>query len=53
MVVIGVALAAVASFIGSAVLYGAPPVAAMVSRTSTPARGCPSRNRCCSCCSED
>lgn len=39
MVIIGIALAAIASFILSAALYGAPPVAAMMARTSTPRPG--------------
>ncbi|MEV6661607.1 DUF1761 family protein [Nocardia fluminea] len=39
MIVAGVAIAAVVSFVISAVLYAAPPVAALVSRTSTPRPG--------------
>ncbi|GAB2712909.1 DUF1761 family protein [Nocardia thraciensis] len=39
MVVAGIAVAAVASFVVSAVLYASPPVAALVSRTSTPRPG--------------
>ncbi|MEU0874686.1 DUF1761 family protein [Nocardia brasiliensis] len=39
MVVAGIAVAAVVSFVISAVLYAAPPVAALVSRTSTPRPG--------------
>ncbi|MEU4317519.1 DUF1761 family protein [Nocardia fluminea] len=39
MIAAGVAIAAVVSFVISAVLYAAPPVAALVSRTSTPRPG--------------
>ncbi|WP_280361589.1 DUF1761 family protein [Nocardia wallacei] len=39
MVVAGVVVAAIVSFALSAVLYAAPPVAALVSRTSTPRPG--------------
>ncbi|WP_335991411.1 DUF1761 family protein [Glycomyces sp. MUSA5-2] len=41
MVLIGIAVAAVVSFVFSAVLYGAPPVAAYVGRHSTPRPGVP------------
>ncbi|MFD3459680.1 DUF1761 family protein [Nocardia fluminea] len=39
MIAAGVAIAALVSFVISAVLYAAPPVAALVSRTSTPRPG--------------
>ncbi|BDT88548.1 DUF1761 family protein [Nocardia cyriacigeorgica] len=39
MVVVGVVAAAIVSFVISAVLYATPPVAALVSRTSTPRPG--------------
>ncbi|GAB3861765.1 DUF1761 domain-containing protein [Nocardioides maradonensis] len=39
--VIGILLATVASFLFSAVLYGAPPVASLVRRHSTPLPGVP------------
>ncbi|WP_280467930.1 DUF1761 family protein [Nocardia cyriacigeorgica] len=39
MVVAGVVVAAIVSFVLSAVLYAAPPIAALVSRTSTPRPG--------------
>ncbi|WP_280346530.1 DUF1761 domain-containing protein [Nocardia neocaledoniensis] len=39
MIVAGVVVAAVVSFILSAVLYATPPVAALVARTSTPRPG--------------
>ncbi|MEJ7651782.1 MAG: DUF1761 family protein [Nakamurella sp.] len=39
MLVLGIALAAIASFVVSAALYSLPPVAALISRTSTPRRG--------------
>ena len=41
MLVLGIALAAIASFVVSAVLYSRPPVAALISRTSTPRPGVP------------
>ncbi|MFG3341287.1 DUF1761 domain-containing protein [Glycomyces sp. NPDC048151] len=41
MVPIAIAVAAVVSFVFSAVLYGAPPVAAYVGRHSTPRPGVP------------
>jgi hypothetical protein len=41
MVFIAIAVAAVVSFVFSAVLYGAPPVAAYVGRHSTPRPGVP------------
>ncbi|MDQ0725485.1 hypothetical protein QFZ21_000485 [Microbacterium sp. W4I20] len=39
MIALGIALATVASFIASAVLYAIPPVSTLVSRTSTPRPG--------------
>ncbi|MFE3443562.1 DUF1761 family protein [Nocardia sp. NPDC059180] len=39
MVVVGVVVAAIVSFVISAVLYATPPVAELVSRTSTPRPG--------------
>lgn len=39
MIALGIALATVASFIASAVLYAIPPVSALASRTSTPRPG--------------
>ncbi|WP_435744790.1 DUF1761 family protein [Microbacterium sp. PMB16] len=39
MIVLGIAIATVASFIASAALYAIPPVAATVARTSTPRPG--------------
>ncbi|MFE5476344.1 DUF1761 family protein [Nocardia sp. NPDC056541] len=39
MIVAGVVVAAVVSFVISAVLYATPPIAALVSRTSTPRPG--------------
>ncbi|MGW6118336.1 DUF1761 family protein [Nocardia sp. NPDC055165] len=39
MIVTGVVVAAVVSFVISAVLYATPPIAALVSRTSTPRPG--------------
>ncbi|MGS0562105.1 DUF1761 family protein [Microbacterium aurugineum] len=41
MIVLAISLATVASFIASAVLYAIPPVAAVISRTSTPRPGLP------------
>lgn len=41
MIVLAIALATVASFIASALLYALPPVSALISRTSTPRPGLP------------
>lgn len=41
MIVLGIALATVASFLASAVLYALPPVSALTARTSTPRPGIP------------
>ena len=41
MVVLGIALATVASFVASALLYALPPVGAIVGRGSTPRPGIP------------
>lgn len=41
MIVLGIALATVASFLASAVLYALPPVSALIARTSTPRPGIP------------
>lgn len=41
MIILGIALATIASFIASAVLYAAPPVGALIGRTSTPRPGIP------------
>jgi hypothetical protein len=41
MIVLAIALATVASFIVSALLYALPPVSALISRTSTPRPGLP------------
>ncbi|WP_029268089.1 MULTISPECIES: DUF1761 domain-containing protein [unclassified Microbacterium] len=41
MIVPAIALATVASFIASALLYAVPPVSALISRTSTPRPGLP------------
>ncbi|MFJ6533222.1 DUF1761 domain-containing protein [Microbacterium sp. NPDC091662] len=41
MIVPAIALATVASFIASALLYALPPVSALISRTSTPRPGLP------------
>jgi hypothetical protein len=39
--ILGIAIATVASFVFSAILYGAPPVSRLVSRSSTPRHGIP------------
>lgn len=41
MIILGIALATIASFLASAVLYAAPPVGALISRTGTPRPGIP------------
>ncbi|MEU4014288.1 DUF1761 domain-containing protein [Microbacterium sp. NPDC028030] len=41
MIALAVTLATVASFVASAALYALPPVAALISRTSTPRPGMP------------
>lgn len=41
MIFLGIASATIASFIASAILYALPPVAAQVTRTSTPRPGIP------------
>lgn len=41
MIAIGIATATVVSFLASAVLYGLPPVSALITKTSTPRPGVP------------
>lgn len=41
MIALGIAVATIVSFIASAVLYSIPPVATLVTRTSTPRPGIP------------
>lgn len=41
MIALGIAIATIVSFVASAVLYAAPPVAALVTRASTPRPGLP------------
>ena len=41
MIILGIAIATIASFIASAVLYALPPVSALIARTSTPRPGLP------------